>query len=263
LLASERQATTVNKQCKKGLTTVKTINIPSESPPWSTVYAVADAKIQDAWMLVGGLMVQLHAIMGGFEARPTTDMDLPVDLMSDRRGVSKIRGALSTHGFIVQPGTLTGYTTRMRTANGSEVDLLVADHLPKSLERSASLDGDPILSMPGGAQAVERSIRVIIADDRKRSMIRIPDLLGALMLKSAAFAADHAGYGERHLYDAAMLASLIDDPDAEKTRLHSRTDRKRTKLLHEQMTENSPYWERLDETHRQNGLDAIEVLAEW
>lgn len=33
------------------------------------------------------------------------------------------------------------------------------------------------------------------------------DLLGALILKSAAYQADHAGYGDRHLYDAAMLAS--------------------------------------------------------
>ena len=32
------------------------------------------------------------------------------------------------------------------------------------------------------------------------------DLLGALILKSAAYQADHAGYGDRHLYDAAMLA---------------------------------------------------------
>lgn len=38
------------------------------------------------------------------------------------------------------------------------------------------------------------------------------DLLGALILKSAAYQADHAGYGDRHLYDAAMLASLITDP---------------------------------------------------
>ena len=45
------------------------------------------------------------------------------------------------------------------------------------------------------------------------------DLLGALILKSAAYQADHAGYGDRHLYDAAMLASLITDPDAETRRL--------------------------------------------
>ena len=41
------------------------------------------------------------------------------------------------------------------------------------------------------------------------------DLLGALILKSATYQADHAGYGDRHLYDAAMPASLISDPDAE------------------------------------------------
>ena len=29
------------------------------------------------------------------------------------------------------------------------------------------------------------------------------DLLGALILKSAAYQADHAGYGDRHLYDAS------------------------------------------------------------
>lgn len=56
------------------------------------------------------------------------------------------------------------------------------------------------------------------------------DLLGALILKSAAYQADHAGYGDRHLYDAAMLASLITDPDAETRRLHSHTDRRRIKL---------------------------------
>lgn len=39
------------------------------------------------------------------------------------------------------------------------------------------------------------------------------DLLGALILKSATYQADHAG--DRHLYDAAMPASLISDPDAE------------------------------------------------
>ena len=55
------------------------------------------------------------------------------------------------------------------------------------------------------------------------------DLLGALILKSAAYQADHAGYGDRHLYDAAMLASLITDPDAETRRLHSHTDRRRIK----------------------------------
>ncbi|PJM76456.1 hypothetical protein CSQ86_09225 [Bifidobacterium felsineum] len=108
-------------------------------------------------------------------------------------------------------------------------------------------------------------MRVRLIDERNNAnvVIRIPDLLGALILKSAAYSADHAGYGDRHLYDAAMLASLIPDPDAEIKRLHSSTDRKRIKLLHDRLTEESPYWNNLDELHRQDGLDTIETLATW
>ena len=89
------------------------------------------------------------------------------------------------------------------------------------------------------------------------------DLLGALILKSAAYQADHAGYGDRHLYDAAMLASLITDPDAETRRLHSHTDRRRIKLPYDMLTDESLYWNNLDEQHRRTGLDAVETLADW
>lgn len=89
------------------------------------------------------------------------------------------------------------------------------------------------------------------------------DLLGALILKSATYQADHAGYGDRHLYDAAMLASLITDPDAETRRLHSHTDRRRIKLPYDMLTDESPYWNNLDEQHRRTGFDAIETLADW
>ena len=244
---------------------IPTIHMPNTGHPWSTVYAVAAADIPESWLLTGGLMVQLHAIMGGLTARPTTDADLLADLMTDRRGIVRLRSILATRGFETQPGTLTGYTTRMSAPNGDVVDLLVADHLPKLLSADATISGTPVLSMPGGAQAVERSMQVRLVDDQSNAdtVIRIPDLLGALVLKSAAYSADHAGYGDRHLYDAAMLASLILDPDAELTRLHSGTDRKRIRLLHDKLTEDSPYWNNLDASHRQDGLDTIETLATW
>ena len=242
-----------------------TIHIPNTGHPWSTVYAVAAANISESWLLTGGLMVQLHAIMGGLTARPTTDADLLADLMADRRGIARLRGVLAACGFETQPGMLTGYTTRMSAPNGDIVDLLVADHLPKFLGKDATIAGTPVLSMPGGTQAVERSMQVRLIDDQSNAdaVIRIPDLLGALILKSAAYSADHAGYSDRHLYDAAMLASLIPDPDAKLARLHSGTDRKHIKLLHELLTEDSPYWDNLDEPHRQDGLDTIETLATW
>ena len=244
---------------------IPTIRIPNTGHPWSTVYAVAAANIPESWLLTGGLMVQLHAIMGGLNARPTTDADLLADLMADRRGIARLRSILASRGFEAQPGTLTGYATRMSALNGDIVDLLVADHLPRFLGNDATIAGMPVLSMPGGAQAVERSMQVRLIDDHGNAdaVIRIPDLLGALILKSAAYSVDHAGYGERHLYDAAMLASLLSNPDAEIARLHSSADRKRIKLLHDKLTEDSLYWNNLDESHRQDGLDAIETLAAW
>ena len=101
-----------------------TIHIPNTGHPWSTVYAVAAANISESWLLTGGLMVQLHAIMGGLTARPTTDADLLADLMTDRRGIARLRGVLAARGFETQPGTLTGYTTRMSAPNGDVVDKL-------------------------------------------------------------------------------------------------------------------------------------------
>lgn len=148
---------------------IPTIHIPNTGHPWSTVYAVAAADMSESWLLTGGLMVQLHAIMGGLTARPTIDADLLADLMADRRGIARLRGVLTARGFETQPGTLTGYTTRMSAPNGDVVDLLVADHLPKFLGTDATIAGAPVLSMPGGAQAVERSMQVRLIDDQSNA----------------------------------------------------------------------------------------------
>ncbi|MBT1167026.1 hypothetical protein JS539_09650 [Bifidobacterium simiarum] len=93
--------------------------------------------------------------------------------------------------------------------------------------------------------------------------IRIPDLLGAVMLKSAAWSVDKTDRRDRHLTDAALLLSLIDDPDHEIERLHSANDRKRILTLQQELPEGSEYWGGLDLSHRQNGIDALDVLSEW
>lgn len=45
--------------------------------------------------------------------------------------------------------------------------------------------------------------------------------------------------------------------------IHSHTDRRRIKLPYDMLTDESPYWNNLDEQHRRTGLDAIEALADW
>jgi hypothetical protein len=242
---------------------MNTVTIPYDGRPWNTVYALAESEPIGHWILAGGLMVQLHAIMGGLSARPTTDVDLLVDLITDRNGIRTVTAILSGRGYSIQPGSLTGYTTRMSTTNGDVVDILVADHLPANLKRDATFINQPVLPMPAGAQAKERSMQVKLIDKRHHATVTIPDLLGALILKAAAYEVDKAGFGERHLYDAALLASLITDPDHETARLHSKNDRKRLQALKQHLTPDSEYWNSLDEAHRVNGLDAVETLAAW
>ena len=41
------------------------------------------------------------------------------------------------------------------------------------------------------------------------------------------------------------------------------TDRRRIKLPYDMLTDESPYWNNLDEQHRRTGFDAIETLADW
>ena len=56
-------------------------------------------------------------------------------------------------------------------------------------------------------------------------VVPVPDLLGALVLKAAAWTVDGRDRG-RHSGDAAFLTSLITDPLAERERF-ARSDRKR------------------------------------
>lgn len=101
------------------------LDLPAYVHPWSTLFELAcRTKDPTSWRLGGGLMVQVHAMLHSMDARPTTDADLLVDVLTHAHAVREVSGSLSRLGFSVQVSTLSGYTTRMR--NGDfEVDLLV------------------------------------------------------------------------------------------------------------------------------------------
>jgi len=209
------------------------LDLPAYVHPWSTLFELAcRTKDPTSWRLGGGLMVQVHAMLHSMDARPTTDADLLVDVLTHAHAVREVSGSLSRLGFSVQVSTLSGYTTRMR--NGDfEVDLLVDNHLSKPLRERALLKGHPMLGMPGSRRAVMRSVLVDLRYGERCATMCIPDLLGALLMKAAAFR-EGGGYGrERHLMDAALLASMIDRPEIELLRLdnRSRSDRKNVRTL--------------------------------
>lgn len=81
-----------------------TVEISSSTHPWSTIYTLSKSCDSSLWFLTGGLMVQLHAIMNEITARPTSDADLLIDIISNKDSVRKVYNALKNLGFALQTG---------------------------------------------------------------------------------------------------------------------------------------------------------------
>lgn len=240
------------------------IRVPLSTHPWNTVAEVARHFPPDEWLLTGGLMVQTHAMIHGLPSRATDDADFLLDILTYDRIANQMQNFLGTLGFELEEGTMTGYASRFTTETDCKVDLMITDYVyGKRKRENATLLGRPLCGMPGGGQAIRRRQRILLDYDDEELCITIPDLLGAVMLKSAAWAVDKTARRNRHLSDAALLLSMIEDPIEQVKRLHSRNDRRRILLLGEHLGEDSDFWDRLDVAHRQDGLDALDVLLEW
>lgn len=229
------------------------------APPWPLVVEVAATLPVGSWILVGGLMVQLHARAAGVvEVRPTHDVDALVDVMAAGVSVVAIADLLVSRGFeVVEPGWPDAPVHRLQRSD-DVIDILVADHLPKRSQ--PRLRRHPVMPADGGAQALARTERVTIDDDGQTVELTVPDLLGALVLKGAAHMVDQREPA-RHLRDAALLASLITDHRHELTRLQG-SDRKRLRHVREALGD--PFddaWLVLPEDARLRGQDTLRILS--
>jgi len=229
------------------------------APPWPLVIEIASALPERSWVLVGGLMVQMHARAAGVEeVRPTHDVDALVDVMAGGVSLAGIIGALTATGFeVVEPSWPEAPIHRLRR-DDDIVDILVADHLPKRVQ--PRLRHHPVMAADGGAQALTRTQQVVIEADRGTVELTVPDLLGALVLKAAAQMADRRDR-ERHLRDAALLASLITDHRRELGRLQG-SDRKRLRHLSDALSDPlDDAWLLLPDDARQAGQDTLRILS--
>lgn len=83
-------------------------------PPWPSVAEVASALSSEHWTLVGGLMVQMHALRHGVDAvRPTNDIDILVHVETGSGRPAKVAAALASLGYELQPSI----DARRRTAH--------------------------------------------------------------------------------------------------------------------------------------------------
>ncbi|PKU92098.1 hypothetical protein CQR47_0111 [Bifidobacterium thermophilum] len=121
-----------------------------------------------------------------------------------------------------------------------------------------------MLGMPGSRKALQRHMQVALAFNNESAIIEVPDLLGALLMKIASWREAPQGNIDRHLVDAATLASLIDAPEQELLRLNnaSDSDRKNVRTLHQVLSDPTDYWWRnMPEEQRNNGLRTVAILS--
>lgn len=168
--------------------------MPDQADPWKLVFEVAAATKPESWVLVGGLMVHVHALRAGVTpSRPTHDVDMLLDIGSTQ--VSEIAGPLQRIGFRPVFGSIR---THRFTRSDDIVDVMVKRGV------SARWAQRPVFVAPGAAQALDRRDWYTLYGADRHARIGVPDLLGAIVTKAAAFSNDQRDRG-RHLEDLTVL----------------------------------------------------------
>jgi hypothetical protein len=172
---------------------------------WIAVGHLA-SRLPGQWVLVGGLMVQLHAVEHGVtDVRPTRD----IDILGQARPPGTLRSidaALRDEGFEPLLPDLDGYAHRYER-DGVIVDLLAPDGIKPPPDLGA---GRRAIGIPGGSQALARSETVTVTVDGRTFELRRPTLLGALLVKARSLMVHDDPETQRE--DLLVLLALIGDP---------------------------------------------------
>jgi hypothetical protein len=199
-------------------------------PPWPQVVEIVQAIPHTQWTLVGGLMVQLHAAYAGLRlTRTTRDVDMILHIDSGAATFAGVQQELERLGYFLHEPVGDGPIHRFaRGSRGAEtIDVMVADRLspkqhPKALRRK-------VFAVPGGTSALRKTVNCEVTAGEVVIVLSIPDVLGALVLKGAAYVEDSRDR-DRHLDDAAVLACAVTDPIGDRARMIG-SDRRRIEAL--------------------------------
>lgn len=227
-------------------------------PAWRTVIDLAPVASTAEWILIGGLMVYVHAKRGGvIMPRSTNDADFIVDFQANRSSLIQAKADLAKLGFDLKSDERYAY--RFVHEDKRKIDVMVADHLPKGSE--PRLSRKPALVVPGGAQAIRRRDTYELVFASETVVVGAPDELGALIVKGGAYLIDHRDRG-RHLDDGATLFASITDASALDYSNPSSNDRKRLRALSVHLIDpNHASWTNLEEADRSRGQFNVQLIA--
>lgn len=182
----------------------------SELGPWPLLVEVARTLPPRSWTLIGGMMVQLHALRAGIpHPRATTDVDA---LIHVETGATTYRAtaALLTEAGFAEAGALHRGAVQHRFVRGADVvDVLVADHAAPSVLRARAVP--TAVQAPGGTRALRNTVDATVTVNGETVELSLPDELGALVLKSSVYATVPLDR-DRHLDDLQTLLEAQADP---------------------------------------------------
>jgi hypothetical protein len=172
---------------------------------WAAVGDLVDG-LPGQWVLIGGLMVQLHTLEHGVTAvRPTRDIDV-LGQARPQGALTAIDRALRERGFEPVLPDLDGYVHRYER-DGVVVDLLAPEGIRPAPRIGA---GGKAIGVPGGSQALARSEVVTVAVEGRSFELRRPALLGAVLIKARSLMVHNDPETQRE--DLLALLAIIEDP---------------------------------------------------
>lgn len=155
-----------------------------QAQSWRGLLAVAEI-VPAGWCLVGGQMVHLHCWeRGAFPNRPTDDVDTVLDIRAHPQMLRTFTEALSSVGFRSSGESWEGHQHRW-VRDQAQIDVLIPSSLGDRARRRTGVTG----------------------------VVYRPSLLGALLMKSAAYSVTQDRYRERHLIDVAVLCAIVNAGD--------------------------------------------------
>jgi len=176
---------------------------------WIGLLDLAD-RLPDEWSLAGGQMVYSHAVEHNVEVpRPSDDADVVIDIRGHREASENIFRVLQEIGFESEGFDFAG--RRHRWVRGdAQIDVLQPRHLGDRKERALKRRNLLTIGAPGAQHLLSRSELVEVQIIERVSLIRRPDLMGAISAKCAAYRdIVTQAAPERHLVDILTLTPLL------------------------------------------------------
>lgn len=216
--------------------------IDTAAPPWPLLIEVARETPRESWILVGGMMVHLHALRGRISAtRPTTDVDLLLTLEAITRSISEVAGPLQSLGM--RPLDSRGPFHRF-TRGDDIVDIMVSNQAGR-----ATWAQRPIMRASGATLALHDPDTYLIEFDGHDVRLSMPNTPAAIVLKAAAYRDDPRDR-DRHLEDLAVLFAAA-PPDIDTAAEIPRSQRKHLRLALQRLADSGhPAWQNLDSYER-------------